>query len=166
QDEKRAETDFKTTIILLTANVASDTIMKLCADPDTIPDAEGLAAAIRPDLLKVFKPALLGRINVLPFFPLGDEVLKKIINLKLRQISDRVKSNHRAQFQFDEALINAVASRCKEVETGARNVDHILTGTVLPTVSKEVLTWMAEGKPVTRISVGVGPTGDFVYDVS
>jgi type VI secretion system protein VasG len=166
QDDKGEEINFKNTIILLTANVASDTIMKLCADPDTMPDAEGLAAAIRPDLLKVFKPALLGRINVLPYFPLGDEVLKKIIHLKLKQIAERVKANHRAQFLYDEALVNAVVSRCKEVETGARNVDHILTGTVLPTVSKEVLTWMAEGRALTRVKVGVNDKGDFVYEVA
>lgn len=166
QDDKGEEIDFKNTIILLTANVASDTITKLCADPDTIPDAEGLAAAIRPDLLKTFKPALLGRINVLPYFPLGDEVLKKIIKLKLKQIADRVKSNHKAVFEYDDALINAIANRCKEVETGARNVDHILTGTVLPEVSKEVLTRMAEGQHLNRIKISVDESSKFVYQMS
>ncbi len=166
QDDKGEEIDFKNTIILLTANVASDTITKLCADPDTMPDAEGLAAAIRPDLLKTFKPALLGRINVLPYFPLGDEVLKKIIKLKLKQIADRVKSNHKAAFEYDDALVNAIANRCKEVETGARNVDHILTGTVLPEVSREVLTRMAEGQHLSRIKITVNDQGKFDYQMS
>lgn len=166
QDDKGEEIDFKNTIILLTANVASDLIMKLCADPDTTPDAETLASAIRPELLKVFKPALLGRVNVLPYFPLSDSVLKRIINLKLKQIADRVRTNHRAVFEYDDALVQAIASRCKEVETGARNVDHILTGTVLPTVSKEVLSWMAEGRALSRVKVGVNANGEFVYEVA
>lgn len=165
QDDKGEEINFKNTIILLTANVASDTIMKLCADPDTMPNAQGLAEAIRPDLLKAFKPALLGRINVLPYFPLGDEVLKKIIKLKLNQIAARVKENHRATFEYDDKLVDAVASRCKEVETGARNVDHILTGTVLPEVSREVLARMAEGHAISHIKVTVGGDGNFAYTI-
>src|SRR5205823_9992518 len=134
QDDKGTEVDFKNTIIVMTANVGSDTIMKVCADPDTRPDALGLASALRPDLLKVFKPALLGRLTIVPYFPLTDEVLKQIVRLQLRRIGDRVRTNYKASFQYDEALVNTIAGRCKEVETGARNVDHILTGTLLPQI--------------------------------
>ncbi|MCI0378132.1 MAG: type VI secretion system ATPase TssH [Gemmataceae bacterium] len=165
QDDKGNEVNFKNTIILLTSNVGTDTIMKICADPDTRPDAAGLAEALRPDLLKSFKPALLGRINIVPFFPLGDEVLKRIIKLQLKRIGDRIRENHKAQFTYDDALVTTISSRCKEVESGARNVDHIITGTLLPEIAGEFLGHMAEGKPVTRAHVGVTPEGKFQYTV-
>ena len=92
QDDKGEEINFKNTIILLTSNVGTDTIMKVCADPDTRPEPEGLAEALRPDLLKAFKPALLGRLTVVPYYPLGDEVLKQIIQLKLKQIGERLEA--------------------------------------------------------------------------
>jgi type VI secretion system protein VasG len=165
EDAEGREIDFKNTIILLTSNVGTDTIMKLCADPDTRPDAEGLARALRPDLLKVFKPAFLGRLNVVPYFPLGDDVLRQIIHLQLRRIGDRVRLNYRAVFHCDEALVNTILSRCKEVESGARNVDHILTGTLLPEISREILSRMAEGKAIERVAVSVGPEGNFAYQI-
>jgi type VI secretion system protein VasG len=165
QDDKGNEVNFKNTIILLTSNVGTDTIMKVCADPDTRPDAEGLAAALRPDLLQAFKPALLGRINIVPYFPLGDEVLRKIIQLQLKRIGERMRANHRAQFSYDDALVTTIAARCKEVESGARNVDHILTGTLLPELAGEFLSHMAEGKPVSKAHVKVTPEGKFEYVV-
>jgi type VI secretion system protein VasG len=166
QDDKGTEVDFKNTIILLTSNVGTDTIMKVCADPDTCPDAEGLAAALRPDLLKSFKPALLGRITIVPYFPLGDEVIRKILQLQLKRIGDRIRTNHRASFSYDDALVSTIASRCKEVESGARNVDHILTGTLLPEISREFLSHMAEGKTIERVAVSVDGSGKFVYQIS
>lgn len=165
QDDKGNEVNFKNTIILLTSNVGTETIMKVCADPDTRPDAAGLAEALRPDLLKSFKPALLGRVSVIPFFPLTDEVLRRIIHLQLKRIGDRIRVNHRAEFTFDESLIATIAGRCKEVESGARNVDHILTGTLLPELAGEFLSHMAEGKPMTRAHVGVTAEGTFSYRV-
>ncbi len=166
QDDKGNEVNFKNTIILLTSNVGTDTIMKVCADPDTRPDPAGLAEVLRPDLLKSFKPALLGRINIVPYYPLGDEVLRKIIQLQLKRIGDRMRLNHRAQFTYDDALVTTIAGRCKEVESGARNVDHILTGTLLPEIASEFLSRMAEGKPVERAHVGVSADGKFQYTVT
>ena len=166
QDDKGTEVNFKNTIILLTSNAGTDTIMKVCADPDTRPDAEGLAAALRPDLLKTFKPALLGRITIVPFFPLSDEVLRQIIQLQLKRIGDRMRTNHRATFSYDETLISTIAGRCKEVESGARNVDHILTGTLLPEISKEFLARMAEGQSVQKVHVSVDKEGKFAYQIS
>jgi type VI secretion system protein VasG len=165
QDDKGEEVDFKNTIILLTSNVGTDTIMKVCADPDTRPDAVGLAEALRPDLLKSFKPALLGRMTIVPYYSLADEVMRKIIQLQLKRIAQRMRDNHRASFTFDEALIATIAGRCKEVETGARNVDHILTGTLLPDISREVLARLAEGQPFEKVHVGVDDKGQFAYRI-
>jgi type VI secretion system protein VasG len=165
QDDKGNEINFKNTIILLTSNVGTDTIMKVCKDPDTRPDAEGLASALRPDLLKAFKPALLGRMTVVPYFPLGDEVLRNIIRLQLKRISDRVRQNHRAALTYDDILVETIVGRCREVESGARNVDHILTGTLLPELAREVLGRMADGSPLSRAHVVVGDAGRFTYMV-
>src|SRR5262249_42671904 len=176
EDAEGQEVDFKNTIILLTSNVGTDTIMKLCADPDTKPDAEGLATALRPDLLGKrtgkdgkaeggFKPAFLGRLTVVPYFPLTDEVIQQITKLQLRRIGDRIREQHSAAFSYDDALVTTVASRCKEVESGARNVDHILTGTLLPEMAREFLTRMSEGKSVSRVQVGVDKEGKFTYQI-
>src|SRR5262249_12938881 len=134
--------------------------------PDTMPDANGLQEALRPDLLKVFKPAFLGRCTLVPYFPLGDEVLRQIIRLKMKQIADRVEGNHKASFSYDDKLIDTVAGRCKEVESGARNVDHILTGPLLPDLAREFLARMAEGRPVQKVHLGVDGGGHFVYELS
>ena len=164
-DSKGNEVDFKNTIILLTSNVGTDTIMKVCADPDTKPDPEGLGTALRGDLLKSFKPALLGRMTVVPYYPLSDDVMKAIIRLNLGRIGARVKGHYRATFEYDPALVETVASRCKEVETGARNVDHILTGTLLPELATEFLGRMADGRTLNRVRVSVGEAGRFQYDI-
>jgi type VI secretion system protein VasG len=165
-DDRGNEVDFKNTIIMLTTNVGSDTIMKVCADPDTKPDSEGLANVLRVDLRKEFKDAMLGRLTIIPYFPLTDEVLRRIIHLQLRRIQERIRMHHRARFEYDDAVVESIASRCKEVETGARNVDHILTGTLLPEVSREVLSRMAAGKAIERVHVGVDSGGKFVYEIS
>jgi type VI secretion system protein VasG len=165
RDDKGNDVDFKNTIIIMTSNAGTDTIMKVCADPDTMPDAAGLAEALRPDLLKVFKPALLGRMNIVPYFPLSDEVIRKIIGLQLKRIGDRMRANHRAKFSYSDEVVNAVAGRCKEVESGARNVDHILTGTLLPEISREFLARMAEGKIISSAHVNVDKDGNFVYQI-
>src|SRR5439155_16111068 len=101
QDEKGQETDFKNTIILMTSNVGTETIMKHCADPDTRPDAKGLNDVLRADLLAKFPPAFLGRLDIVPFYPLADEVLKGIIKLKMKLVGSRVRENHKADFAFD-----------------------------------------------------------------
>jgi type VI secretion system protein VasG len=166
QDDRGNEINFKNAIILMTSNVGTDTIMKVCADPDTRPDAEGLASVLRPDLLKTFKPALLGRLTVVPYFPLTDDALRQIIHLQLRRIGDRIRQNHRATFTYDEPLVATIAGRCKEVESGARNVEHILTGTLLPEISREVLGRMAEAKPIEHVHVTANGEGKLVYQLS
>jgi type VI secretion system protein VasG len=165
QDDKGNEVNFKNTIIILTSNVGTDTVMKLCADPDTKPDPEALAEAMRPDLLKAFKPALLGRISVIPYYPLSDDMLKAIIKLQLKKIGDRVRENHRATFTYDESLLSTISGRCKEVESGARNVDHILSGTMLPELAGEILTRTVEGRPFKSVNVSGAADGKFVYKI-
>ena len=164
-DSRGIEVNFKNTIIILTSNVGTDTIVKAMADPDTAPDAAGLGELLRPDLLKTFKPALLGRMAVIPYFPLSDMMLRKIIEKNLKKISGRLTQNHKAKFEYSPEVVETIASRCKEVESGARNVDHILTGTVLPAIAKEVLGRMAEGRAVNSVKVGVGADKQFTYEI-
>ncbi len=163
EDGEGREIDFKNNIIILTTNAATETFMKLCADPETMPLPEALVKALKPELNKVFKPAFLGRLVIIPYYPIRDENLKKIVRLKLRKIQKRIAENHKIHLICDEALIEEVARRCTEVESGARNVDNILTNTLLPEVSRQLLAWMAEGQKVSAIHVGVGPDGGFVY---
>ena len=163
EDGEGREIDFKNTVILLTSNTATDTIMKLCADPDTKPEPETLVESIRPELIKVFKPALLGRMVVVPYYPISDQVMKEIIKLQLGRIEDRLQENHGARFVYDEGVVKEIANRCKEVESGARNVDHILTRTLLPEMSGEFLSRMAAGTTVSEVRVSVGDGGKFQY---
>jgi type VI secretion system protein VasG len=140
--------------------------MKLAADPEKRPDPEALAEALRGDLLRVFKPAFLGRVIVVPYYPISDDALLKIIELQLGKIKTRMQQNNRTQFTYDEAVVTEIARRCTEVESGARNVDHILTRTLLPEISREVLARMAAGESVERVHVGVTDAGEFQYEIA
>jgi len=166
EDGEGREIDFKNTVILLTSNAGTDTVMKLCADPETRPDPFALADVLRPDLLKFFKPAFLGRLIVVPYYPITDEVMRLIIRLQLGRIKKRVEENHRAQFSYDDSLVAAIAGRCTEVESGARNVDHILTRTLLPEISQEVLSRMAAGGSISSVLITVDDDGNFKYLIS
>jgi type VI secretion system protein VasG len=154
--------DFKNTIILLTSNVGTDLIMNMCKDPDLMPDPGGIAKALRESLLKAFPPAFLGRLVVVPFYPLSDEVIRKIVRLQLGRIETRIQENHHIPFTYDDEVVELINSRCTEVESGARVVDAILTHTLLPEISSEILTRMMEGQALSRIHVGVEEDG-FTY---
>jgi type VI secretion system protein VasG len=166
EDGEGREIDFKNTLILLTSNVGSDTIMKLCADPELMPDPEKLVEAIRPELLDKFPAALLGRLVQLAYYPITPEMLKKIIDLQLGRIKDRVLANHKAEFSYGEELVEAVAARCTEAESGARAVDNILTHSLLPLIAAEFLSRMAQSESFRRVEVGVGEGGDFEFKIS
>ncbi len=166
EDGEGREIDFRNTIIILTTNAGTDTIMKLCADPETAPSDEGLVKALKPELDKVFKPAFLGRMVIIPYFPIRDENLKRIIRLKLGKIQRRLTETHRVALTFDDALVNQVAERCTEVESGARNVDNILTNTLLPEISRELLERLAAGDRMSGIRVGVRDDGQFDYQIA
>ncbi len=165
EDGEGREIDFKNCVILLTSNVGTDTIMKLCADPDTRPDPDGLVEAVRPELVQAFKPALLGRMVTVPYYPISDEILRLIIKLQLGKIRTRISENHNAAFTYDDSVIDTVASRCTDVDSGARNVYNILTGTLLPEMSGEVLSRMASGEGISSVHVSVAEGGNFAYDI-
>ncbi|HWC98588.1 MAG TPA: type VI secretion system ATPase TssH [Candidatus Sulfopaludibacter sp.] len=164
EDGEGREIDFKNTIIILTSNAGTDTLMKLTADPETAPSSEGLVKALKPELNKIFKPAFLGRMVIIPYFPIRDEALKLIVRLKLGKIQRRLMETHKIPLTHDEALIEEVAKRCTEVESGARNVDNILTNTLLPEISRQILGRMAERRKLDPIHVTIGESGEFVYN--
>ena len=163
EDGEGREIDFKNTIIILTSNAGTDTIMKLTADPETAPDWEALVKALKPELNKTFKPAFLGRLVIIPYYPIRDEALRKIILLKLAKVQRRIREAHKIGLEFDDGVVAEVARRCTEVESGARNVDNILTNTVLPEVSRQILSRLAEGEALASIRVAIGADGAFVY---
>jgi type VI secretion system protein VasG len=165
EDGEGREIDFKNTLILLTSNVATDTIMRQCSKAEARPDPEALTEKIRPELLEVFKPALLGRMVVVPYYPIADEVMKKIIRLQLARISSRIEKNHGAQFSYEDDLVDSIADRCTEVESGARNVDHILTQNLLPALSGEILSRMVTGQNISRVHVYTGEEGQFSFNI-
>jgi type VI secretion system protein VasG len=163
EDGEGREIDFKNTIIILTSNACTDLLMKLTADPETTPSADGLAKALKPELNKIFKPAFMGRLVTVPYFPLRDEAMRQIVTLKLAKIQRRIRENHKIELTYDPAVVAEVAKRCTEVESGARNVDNILTNTMLPDVSRYLLGRMAERQKPSAIHVSVGENGAFTY---
>jgi type VI secretion system protein VasG len=166
KDGEGRDIDFRNTVIMLTTNAGTDTVMALCADPETQPAPEGFVEALRPALLQVFKPAFLGRMQILPYYPLRDEVLRKIVELKLRKIERRIRDNYRAKLNWTPELVQSVLDRCKEVETGARNVDHILSRTLLPGLAAEFLSNMAAEKQTQEVNVSVAEDGTFQYELN
>ncbi len=162
-DGEGRQIDFRNTIIILTTNAGTDTLTKLCADPETMPMSEGLVKALKPELDKTFKPAFLGRMVIIPYFPIRDEALKRIIMLKLGKVRRRIQETHKVDLLHDEVLVEEVAKRCTEVESGARNVDNILTNTLLPEISRLILEKLVEGEMPAVIRVGIAGDGAFEY---
>ena len=165
EDGEGRRIDFKNTLIILTSNLGTDTIMKMCADEETIPTPDALAEMLRPELQDHFKPAFLGRLKVIPYFPITDENLRFITRLKLNKVASRMKENRDTDFVFTDELVESIASRCTEVDSGARNIDHILNNTLLPEMSTELLSRMAEGIHFSNVSVAVDEAG-FVFDIT
>jgi type VI secretion system protein VasG len=163
EDGEGREINFKNNIIILTTNACTDEMMKLVADPETAPGPKALIDTLKPALNKIFKPAFLGRMVLIPYYPIRDEAMKQIIRLKLGKIQRRLVENHKIKLSYDDAFLDAVAARCTEVESGARNVDNILTNTLLPDISRKILGSMAEGEKMTALHVGVGENGEFSY---
>lgn len=164
-DTDGREIDFKNTVIILTSNAGTDTIMQMWLESKGAVTADQLQEALRPELRRIFKPAFLGRLTIIPYYPIGDEILRRIIHLKLEKIKTRILKNHRAELTYDDALVDAVASRCTEVDSGARNVDHILSGTLLPEMSNTLLAAMGNSRQVSKISVTVAQDGAFRYEI-
>ena len=163
EDGEGRHIDFKNTLILLTTNAGTDLIMGMCKDPDLLPDPDGLAKALREPLLKVFPPALLGRLVTIPYYPLSDEMIGDIVRLQLGRIQMRVMKNHRVPFDYDDEVVKLIVSRCTELDSGGRMIDAILTNTVLPAISQEFLNRMMEGKPISRVQITV-VEGEFGFE--
>ena len=155
--------DFKNTLILLTTNAGTDLIASLCKDPDLMPEPEGMAKALREPLLKVFPPALLGRLVAIPYYPLSDDMLARIVKLQLARIKKRVEQRWKVPFEVSDEVVQLVVSRCTESESGGRMIDAILTNTMLPDISREFLTRMMNGAAITGVNVGTDGAG-FTYN--
>jgi type VI secretion system protein VasG len=154
--------DFKNTLIILTTNVGTNVIMGLSADPHFRGNSEALAEALRPELLKVFPPALLGRIVSIPYYPLSDEVLSGIVRLQLDRIGKRIRDNHDAAFVYDDAVVNHIVSMCNDPDTGGRMIDNIITNTLLPALSREFLKRSLAREKLKEAKVTM-ENGDFAY---
>lgn len=163
KDSEGRDIDFKNTVIIMTSNAATDLITDLCADPDTIPEPDALRDAIYPELLKTFKPAFLGRVTIVPYIPLSTETMKFIVKLQMGRVVKRVRQNFNAEMTYSEEVVQSIADRCTEVSTGGRNIDNILNKTLLPEMSSEFLSCMAEGEIIERVAVGIGEDGQFTY---
>ena len=162
EDGEGRQIDFKNTLILLTTNAGTDMIAGLCKDPELMPEPEGIAKALREPLLKIFPPALLGRLVTIPYYPLSEKMLGEIVKLQLNRIKKRIEGRYRIPFEYDDDVVKLVVSRCTESESGGRMIDAILTNTMLPDISREFLNRMIDGKPIERARIGVRD-GEFSY---
>lgn len=172
-DSDGVEIDFKNTVILMTTNAGTDAIKALCSDPDTIPEPEAFSEAIFDEMLKDrsqggggFAPAFLGRLQIIPYYPLAPHVLEKIIGLKLGKVGRRVKEHYGGTFSYTPEVTQTILERCTEVDTGARNIDHIVSRTILPQLSAEFLQRMADGNEISGVEIKMADDGSFAYDLS
>jgi type VI secretion system protein VasG len=163
KDGEGRDIDFKNTLILMTTNAGTDLIKGLCLDPETRPDADGLREALHEELLKSFKPAFLGRVTVVPYFPLTDEVIARIVRLKLNKVRRRVRESYSAEFHYDDDVVRHFVSCCNAVDTGARSIDHMLTRTVLPELSREFLARISRQQPLTRVGLAIRDKNCLTY---
>jgi type VI secretion system protein VasG len=165
KDGEGRDIDFKNTVIIMTSNAGYELIDKLHADPDTAPEPAALGPALMPELMKYFKAAFLGRVTLVPFLPLSDSVLRQIVELQLGRIRERMRQSYRARFDYEPALIETIAARCTETSSGARNIEKILSQTLLPELSAEVLARLADGGSVKSVRVALDPSGAFCYNI-
>lgn len=163
KDGEGRDIDFKNTVIIVTSNAGSELTARLFADPETAPDAVGLAQALRPELVKHFKPAFLGRVTLVPYFPLPQAMIRQIVELQLGRVARRLQDTYRAVFEWEPALADTIAARCTETSSGARNIENILSRSLLPELSAELLARLAEGTAVKSVSVGMTPEGSFRF---
>lgn len=162
-DGEGREINFRNTVIILTSNTGTDRIMQWCLNAQPQPTPEDIVEGLRDELNQVFKPAFLGRLTIVPYYPVKDAILERIVALKLERIRQRFERNHQAVLSYDEALVKAIASRCTEVDSGARNIDNILSKTLMPELAQRVLERMAQDKPIQSLNIELGSDGDFAY---
>ncbi|WP_207870046.1 type VI secretion system ATPase TssH [Pseudomonas sp. 51_B] len=162
-DGEGREINFRNTVIILTSNTGTEHIMQTCLNATELPTPAAIVEGLRDELNQVFKPAFLGRLSIVPFYPVQDQILERIVALKLERIAKRLARNHNAQLSYDQALIKAIAARCTEVDSGARNIDNILSQTLMPELAQRVLERMAQDAPIERLTIELGSDGDFAY---
>ncbi len=163
KDGQGRDIDFKNTMIIMTSNAGTDTIEKLCADPETMPDTDGLSEALRPDLLKTFKPAFLGRTTVVPYFPLSPEIIREIVEISLDRVRKRVRSSYNADFGWTPAVADEIASRCTESQSGARNIENVINQSVTPELAVQLLQRLSDRQEVASVRLDVDAGREFVY---
>ncbi len=166
KDGQGRDIDFKNTMIIMTSNAGTDAIEKLCADPETMPDAAGLVDALRPELLKVFKPAFLGRVTVVAYFPLAPEIIREIVKINLKRVEERLERNYGASFSWSDAVVDAIAARCTETQSGARNIENIMNQTIIPELASRILGELSTGKTVRGAALDMDSSGQFNYQLS
>lgn len=165
-DGEGREINFRNTVILLTSNVGTDDIMRQCLGAETMPEPGAITESLRDQLNNVFKPAFLGRLNIVPYYPVQNEILNRIVELKLDRIKRRFETNHKASFEYDPAIVEAIAARCTDSDSGARNVDNILSGSLMPTIAEQTLNRMATAEPIERLVISLDGQGEFAYDLN
>lgn len=163
KDGEGRDIDFRNTVIIMTSNAAEEHIRAMCAAQEELPEPDVILDNFRPQLLRYFKPAFLGRTTVIPYYPLGDEDLMKICLINMNRIKKRVKEHYDASFSYDEDVLLHVVARSQEVDTGARNIENILTRTMLPALAAECLGKMANNESISHIHVGTDESGQFNY---
>ena len=166
RDGEGRDIDFRNTVIIMTSNAAEEHIRAMCASEEELPDPEVILDNFRPQLLNYFKPAFLGRTTLIPYYPLGDEDLMKICKINMTRIDKRVREHYNADFSYDDDVMLHIVARSQEVDTGARNIENILTRTLLPEMASECLSRMASGDDISKIHVGVTEEGGFTYSVN
>ncbi|MCR6653196.1 MAG: type VI secretion system ATPase TssH [Cellvibrionaceae bacterium] len=165
KDGEGRDIDFRNTVIIMTSNAGEEHIRAMCASAEEKPDPETLLENFRPQLLRYFKPAFLGRTTVIPYYPLGDEDLMKICQINMRRIEKRIRQSYNAQFSYDEDVLLHIVARSQEVDTGARNIENILTRSMLPELASECLSRMANGEEIKSVHVGCTEEGKFTYQI-
>jgi type VI secretion system protein VasG len=165
-DGEGREIDFRNTVIIMTSNAGTDVITRLFADSETAPDAPELGDALRPALLRHFKPAFLGRVTLVPYLPLPTDIIRRIVRMQLARVAKRFDETYKARFVFGESVVDSIAERCTETGSGARNVESILSRTLLPEVSARVLARLGDGLPITEVTVVTDAEGRFEYTIT
>jgi type VI secretion system protein VasG len=163
-DGEGKEINFKNTVIILTSNLGTDIIQEMTADSEDDIPVDAVTAAVRPILSEYFKPALLARMNVLPYVSLNADAMALIVRLKLEKVKQTLKENNKIQLDYSEPVVAQITARCTEVETGARNIDYILNANIFPKISRELLAQLSTGEMPTQITLDLDENQEFTIE--